>query len=182
MAWSSAEYCLSIQFALLMSEPDLRSFQKTSETPHEVIVPLVVDTNAVNSIFWAIDSNRGRRDLVGQLAIARNTDGKLSAELLAELQSLLESMRQLATRRNRYAHTAISVGSDGYTYLRDKNLMINLAAVKGSKRDFVITKNRSRLNISDVHGLCDDIADWIAKFRDFTKKFSMAHSLPERGG
>lgn len=63
------------------------------------------------AIFSAIESNRGRREIilsVAKVTLRDNPDG-----LLKEVEALLDRTRKAVSKRNRFAHALWSVSEDG---------------------------------------------------------------------
>ena len=160
IAWSSSEFYLALLLQRLMASPKLDD----ADDWHRGLCGNVVmtsDMNAVFSLFFSVESSRGRRDLVRALATARHGEGNLVTASFEAIKALLESHGKIARNRNKYVHTAMGRETDGsYVLLDNKTLITRMDWTTRLRNPRIRAKN-NRVDPKQIDDVVASIGDWI---------------------
>jgi hypothetical protein len=162
IAWSSSEFYLLLLLTRLMASAPVSSADGVS-TAMRGRADMVVDTNAVSALYFAVESSRGRRRLVQDLAHARRGDGYLVEESYDRIARLLNEHDAIARSRNKYAHTAMGLSEDGSYVLLDKKLMISHKDGSRLERSSLIRTNNNKVQAKMIDGVTDRLESWIGE-------------------
>lgn len=165
MAWSSSEFYLALLLQRLMASAQL-------ETPEQIDqavagdADMVVDMNAVFALYYAVESSRGRRDLVRRLAEARHGEGFLPHESLDRIKSLLTDHASIGKNRNGYAHGAMGRADDGSYILLDRKMMISRSDWSTRLKNPQVRANNNKVEAKRIDEVTSSIDEWINRALD----------------
>jgi hypothetical protein len=171
IAWSSSEFYLLLLLHRLMAIADLSTDEKVSRAMNGA-AEMVVDTNAVSALYFAVESSRGRRSLVQDLASARKGEGCLVKESYDDITSLLSEHGTIGKVRNRYAHTAMGLSGDGSYVLLDSKMMISRADGSRMERSVIIRTNNNKVQANMIDDVTNRLEAWINKAKALLKSVS----------
>ncbi|WP_411036166.1 hypothetical protein [Shinella sp. BYT-45] len=171
MAWSASEFYLALIMSRLMARADLSTMENLLKAMDGEAV-MISDTNAVFALFFAVESSRGRRKLVLDLAEARHGEGYLYKASFDEIKALLKSHGDIARLRNRYAHTAMGLAEDGSYILLDGKMILTRIDGTQMQRNAKIRANNNKVNPKMIDDATNRIADWIDEARSVCSRIA----------
>ncbi|WP_454684880.1 hypothetical protein [Ancylobacter moscoviensis] len=164
MAWSSSEYYLALILARLMSVPDLSTFENIERAAQGKAV-MMLDTNAVFAIYFAVESSRGRRRVVFDLAKAKLDEKTLTKASYDDIKLLLDDHERISKVRNKYAHTAMGWSEKGHYVLLDRKMMLTADGGTKRERDPRVRASDNKVDANMVKDVGDRLEKWIASAR-----------------
>lgn len=179
IGWSSSEYYLALILARLMAQADLSSRDKIQKAASGR-ADMIVDMNAVYALYFAVESSRGRRKMVMDLASVRNGEGYLTQSSFEEIKSLLEKHSDIGRVRNKYAHTAMGRIDDGAYVLLDGQMLISRTDGSRKQRSAKIRANNNKVQAKAINEVADRLAAWVGEATDVLNRIStlVSPSLP----
>lgn len=160
MAWSASEFYFGLILARLMAHADLSSSENVQKALDGSAV-MTVDMNAIYALYFAVESTRGRRRLVLDLASVRVGEGYLIQASYDSIKELTEQHENIGKIRNVYAHTAMGQIDDGsYVFLNGK-MMISRVDGARKQRSARIRAGNNKVQVKMIDELTDRITAWI---------------------
>ena len=160
MAWSSSEYAIAIILARLMATPDLSTAQNV-ELAKKGAAVFTLDSTTVFSIFFAVESSRGRRLLVDQVAENKYNERKLTKDSFDRIKHLLNEHQKIGNVRNKYMHTAMGWSEGGHYVLMDKKMMQPSKDGTIHEHDAILRSKANRVDVKMVKDVGDRLDAWL---------------------
>ncbi|MBZ9996339.1 hypothetical protein [Mesorhizobium sp. BH1-1-4] len=169
IAWSSSEHYLALLIMRLMGHVDLSDADKVQAAASGQPVSLIADTNAIFSIFLAIDSTRGRRKIAENIADARFDEHHISEEWWRKIKEILKAHEAIGKLRNKYAHTALARDDDGRYIQLNRDILVQSKNLTKKQNNLDIRANNNKLTSEMVDETTKRIGRWIEEFHDLLK-------------
>lgn len=126
---------------------------------------LTTDTDTIFTMFFSVESTRGRRELVRKLTNTRKGSGYISAEWKDKVDRLLDRHAKIAAKRNLYFHTPLAVGEDGAFYKMTLDILVSRNDRTKLQSNPNIRANNAKLTTDMVNRVCLEIGEWIEDTR-----------------
>lgn len=138
---------------------------------------LIADTNTVFTMFFSVESTRGRRELTKNLADVRKGEGYINESWKKKIDDLLGRHAKIATQRNRFFHTPLANDRDGHFVLMSNDILIHRTDRTKLQSNPLIRRNNARLTIGMINRVTDEIEAWIEDTRKLCLELESKRTL-----